>query len=203
MDGDDRPRIQGCRPVPRGSRTERQPCPRRLDDRGPRGGASLRPTGHRSTGSAPFIVRHFIEDLEALRVHWQHEFWIVGGHSWGGWLAVLYALAHPDQVPGLIGIGVPPPPASSTISTGARERGVFAKMNSRSSTRSVRDAGTARTFRRGTNADGFTSSGARSSQIQPRHLTSIANRSSSFQPVRKSIEASMRTWAASLQIATC
>jgi proline iminopeptidase len=68
--------------------------------------------GGRSTGSAPFVVRDFIEDLEALRVHWQHDSWIVGGHSWGGWLAVLYAIAHPDRVSGLIGIGVPPPPGA-------------------------------------------------------------------------------------------
>jgi proline iminopeptidase len=45
-------------------------------------------------------------------VHWQHDSWIVGGHSWGGWLAVLYAIAYPDRVSGLIGIGVPPPPSA-------------------------------------------------------------------------------------------
>jgi proline iminopeptidase len=36
----------------------------------------------------------------------------LGGHSWGGWLAVLYAIAHPlNRASGLIGIGVPPPPS--------------------------------------------------------------------------------------------
>ncbi|TMK85298.1 MAG: alpha/beta hydrolase [Actinobacteria bacterium] len=68
--------------------------------------------GGRSTGSPPFVVNDFIEDLEALRVHWQHDSWIVGGHSWGGWLALLYAIAHPDRVSGLSGIGVPPPPSA-------------------------------------------------------------------------------------------
>ena len=68
--------------------------------------------GGRSTGSAPFVVNDFIGDLEALRVYWQHDSWIVGGHSWGGWLAVLYAIAHSDRVSGLIGIGVPPPPSA-------------------------------------------------------------------------------------------
>jgi proline iminopeptidase len=66
--------------------------------------------GGRSTGSPPFVVSDFVEDLETLRMHWQHDSWIVGGHSWGGWLAVLYAIAHADRVSGLIGIGVPPPP---------------------------------------------------------------------------------------------
>jgi pimeloyl-ACP methyl ester carboxylesterase len=32
--------------------------------------------GGRSTGSPPFVVSNFIEDLEALRVHWQHDSWI-------------------------------------------------------------------------------------------------------------------------------
>ena len=68
--------------------------------------------GGRSTGTAPFFVTDFIDDLEALRVHWKHDAWIVGGHSWGGWLAILYAIAHPDRVSGLIGIGVPPPPSA-------------------------------------------------------------------------------------------
>jgi proline iminopeptidase len=67
--------------------------------------------GGRSTGTAPFLVADFIDDLEALRIHWKHDAWIVGGHSWGGWLAVLYAIAHPDRVSTLLGIGVPPPPS--------------------------------------------------------------------------------------------
>ena len=67
--------------------------------------------GGRSTGEGPFTVAQFVEDLEELRVHWGHESWIVGGHSWGGWLALLYALRYPARVSGIIAIGMPPPPS--------------------------------------------------------------------------------------------
>jgi proline iminopeptidase len=65
----------------------------------------------RSTGEPPFTVERFVDDLESLRLHWEHPTWIVGGHSWGGWLALMYALRFPDQVRGLIAIGTPPPPS--------------------------------------------------------------------------------------------
>jgi proline iminopeptidase len=67
--------------------------------------------GGRSTGEGPFTVAGFVEDLESLRDHWQHESWVIGGHSWGGWLSLMYALRHPDRVSAIIGIGVPPPPS--------------------------------------------------------------------------------------------
>jgi proline iminopeptidase len=60
----------------------------------------------RSTGDD-----RFVEDLDALRAHWGHRSWIVAGHSWGGWLALLYAMRFPSRVRGIIAIGTPPPPS--------------------------------------------------------------------------------------------
>jgi proline iminopeptidase len=54
--------------------------------------------GGRSAASGPFDVQTFIADLEILRQHWGHARWIVGGHSWGATLALLYALAHSERV---------------------------------------------------------------------------------------------------------
>jgi proline iminopeptidase len=56
----------------------------------------------RSRSSGPFEVSSFIDDLEALRAHWRHDRWVVGGHSWGANLALFYALAHPDRTLGVI-----------------------------------------------------------------------------------------------------
>jgi proline iminopeptidase len=39
-----------------------------------------------------------VADLEALRRHWALERLTVAGYSWGGLLAVLYALEHPGRV---------------------------------------------------------------------------------------------------------
>lgn len=39
-----------------------------------------------------------VADLEALRVHWELERLTLVGYSWGGLLALLYALEHPGRV---------------------------------------------------------------------------------------------------------
>jgi proline iminopeptidase len=39
-----------------------------------------------------------VADLEALRVRWRLDRLTLLGYSWGGLLAVLYALAHPDRI---------------------------------------------------------------------------------------------------------
>jgi proline iminopeptidase len=70
-------------------------------------------SGGRSTGDGPFTVARFVEDLEGLRRHWEHPAWIVGGHSWGGWLALMYALRHPGRVSAIVAIGMPPPPSDA------------------------------------------------------------------------------------------
>jgi proline iminopeptidase len=46
-----------------------------------------------------------VEDLEALRVHLKQDRLLLVGHSWGGMLAMGYAVAHPDRVDRLILIG--------------------------------------------------------------------------------------------------
>ncbi|MGZ4248101.1 MAG: alpha/beta fold hydrolase [Solirubrobacteraceae bacterium] len=56
----------------------------------------------RSRSDGPFDVASFVADLEALRQHWRHDRWLVGGHSWGANLALFYALEHPDRTLGLI-----------------------------------------------------------------------------------------------------
>jgi len=67
--------------------------------------------GGRSSGAGPFTVARFVEDLEALRLHWKHRSWIVAGHSWGGWLSLMYAVKHPTRVSAIAAIGMPPPPS--------------------------------------------------------------------------------------------
>jgi proline iminopeptidase len=67
-------------------------CVHRSDQRG----------GGRSIAKGMPDVDGLIADLETLRTHRGHQQWIVGGHSWGANLALLYALAHPDRVTGVI-----------------------------------------------------------------------------------------------------
>ncbi len=67
-------------------------CVHRFDQRG----------GGRSSAKVMPDVDGLIADLESLRTHWGHQQWVVGGHSWGANLALLYALAHPDRVAGVI-----------------------------------------------------------------------------------------------------
>jgi proline iminopeptidase len=52
----------------------------------------------RSKGGGPYTIARAIADLEALRQHWGHRSWIVGGHSWGADLSLLYALEYPGKV---------------------------------------------------------------------------------------------------------
>jgi proline iminopeptidase len=59
----------------------------------------------RSIGGGPYATAAFVDDLDALRRHFGHEQWIVGGHSWGATLALEYALAHPERTRGLVLIG--------------------------------------------------------------------------------------------------
>ena len=56
----------------------------------------------RSPAPPPYDLSDFVADLEVLRRHWGHERWIVGGHSWGAQLVLLYAGRHPQQVAGLL-----------------------------------------------------------------------------------------------------
>ncbi len=47
-----------------------------------------------------------IRDLEAVRVHLGVESWILHGVSWGSTLALVYALAHPERVLGVVLVAV-------------------------------------------------------------------------------------------------
>lgn len=46
----------------------------------------------------PVGWREHVEDLDALRAVWGVERLSIAGYSWGGLLALLYALEHPDRV---------------------------------------------------------------------------------------------------------
>jgi proline iminopeptidase len=50
-----------------------------------------------SSPDGPHDVATPVADLEALREHFGHERWVVGGHSWGAALALFYALEHPES----------------------------------------------------------------------------------------------------------
>ncbi len=52
----------------------------------------------RSWAPETFDVRHFVADVDALREHLGTPRIRVVGHSWGGVLALLYAVTHPDRV---------------------------------------------------------------------------------------------------------
>lgn len=56
----------------------------------------------RSDLRGPYTLARFTADLEALRRHFGHERWLVGGHSWGARLALEYALEYPDRVGALL-----------------------------------------------------------------------------------------------------
>lgn len=56
--------------------------------------------GH-SSGPVPSMA-DLLDDLEALRLHWGHERWIVLGHSFGATVGLAYAARFPDAVAGLV-----------------------------------------------------------------------------------------------------
>lgn len=55
----------------------------------------------------PYDVATFLEDLEEIRSELEIESWVVGGHSWGALLALLYCLEHPDRAVGLLYLAGP------------------------------------------------------------------------------------------------
>lgn len=55
-----------------------------------------------SSGGPPYTMIQWDADLEALRRHWGHPRWVVGGHSFGAGLALAYALEHPDRTEAVI-----------------------------------------------------------------------------------------------------
>ena len=52
--------------------------------------------------AAQMTVKLFVEDVEAVRASLNIDRLIILGHSWGGMLAMAYAVAHPDRIESLI-----------------------------------------------------------------------------------------------------
>lgn len=47
-------------------------------------------------------LKHFVKDLDDLRKHFGLKKFILVGHSWGGYLAMSYAIEHPEAVSKLV-----------------------------------------------------------------------------------------------------
>ena len=68
------------------------------------GGRALLYYDQRGGGKSPVARevpvgwREHVADLEALRLHWALDRLTLLGYSWGGLLALLYALEHPDRI---------------------------------------------------------------------------------------------------------
>ena len=63
----------------------------------------------RSDKDGHYDVDTIISDLEAIREFYGIKQWIIGGHSWGAVLSLLYSINHPDKVDSFLfmaGIGV-------------------------------------------------------------------------------------------------
>ena len=56
----------------------------------------------RSTTGGPYDVATCLADLEALRRHFGYERWMIGGHSWGAFLALAYAFGYREWVTALL-----------------------------------------------------------------------------------------------------
>lgn len=56
----------------------------------------------RSTANPPYDIEACLNDMENIRVHYNVDRWIVGGHSWGADLALMYTLRFPERVLGFI-----------------------------------------------------------------------------------------------------
>lgn len=65
--------------------------------------------GHGDTGHAEsYTTQEFVDDLEAVRKHWDIERFVLMGLSMGGHNSMAYASQHPDRVERLIIIDIPP-----------------------------------------------------------------------------------------------
>lgn len=65
----------------------------------------------RSQPVGPYDVSTFVDDLEGLRKHLNFDRWIVGGHSWGAGLALVYAVRFPVRTMAILhiaGTGIDP-----------------------------------------------------------------------------------------------
>jgi len=63
----------------------------------------------RSEKDGEYNIEAAISDMEAIREYYDIKSWVVGGHSWGAVLSLLYTIYHPDKVDALMfiaGIGI-------------------------------------------------------------------------------------------------
>ena len=63
-----------------------------------RGAGRSRPKGSREANT----LQHLLFDMEAIRVRFGFERWLLVGGSWGATLALAYAQAYPDRVSGVV-----------------------------------------------------------------------------------------------------
>ncbi|HZM99201.1 MAG TPA: alpha/beta hydrolase [Pyrinomonadaceae bacterium] len=56
----------------------------------------------RSDPAPSYDIETCLADLETIRNYYDVDRWIIGGHSWGADLALIYALEHSSRVSGLI-----------------------------------------------------------------------------------------------------
>lgn len=56
----------------------------------------------RSQQVPPYDIESCMVDLENIRNHYGIDRWIIGGHSWGADLALIYAIEYTAHVTGLI-----------------------------------------------------------------------------------------------------
>lgn len=65
--------------------------------------------GHGDTSHAEtYTTQEFVDDLEAVRLHWGLDSFVLMGLSMGGHNAMAYAAQHPDRIERLIIIDIPP-----------------------------------------------------------------------------------------------
>ena len=69
-----------------------------------------------STGDPETIsLESFVEDIEAIRISYGYPKITVLGHSWGGFLAMQYAIAHPEFTQKLILLNSMPPSSEECL----------------------------------------------------------------------------------------
>lgn len=56
----------------------------------------------RSGHAPPYDIETCLADMESVRAHYGVDRWVVGGHSWGADLALIYALEHAERVAALV-----------------------------------------------------------------------------------------------------
>jgi proline iminopeptidase len=56
----------------------------------------------RSDSNPPYDIDACLCDMESIRRHYSIDRWVIGGHSWGADLALIYTLRYPERAIGFI-----------------------------------------------------------------------------------------------------